>query len=513
MSVPLVINGVTYNYPQVGDTNWGPTLTAWSTAVTNGMLQKQGGTFTLTNDANFGPSFGLLAAYFKTRAALPASAGLLRLAHTDTIEWRNNGNSADNILTTNGSDQLTYNGAVVQTGSGFVTSITGTANQIIASAATGPVTLSTPQDIATSSTPTFAGANLTNTLSFHRGVQFINLSTPIGLSVNYSWTLPLVQGSAGQFLQNDGSGTLSWANAAGSGTINTGAVGQVAFYTGSTAVSGATAVVYNSSTHDLTLTNGNLTLNGIGKALTLTGVGGNQVVIAASTSAFAATRNYTVIDAGADANFVMTEGAQTLNGAKTLTNLNGTLGSDLAAGSHKVTGLAAATTAGDAISYRQGGQAVDGSTANSGGSSGTVQQGTISTPDLRANAVTQQVSTLASTFGWAEHSAGNVTITTIGKPVMVTYSCTVSVDDPGANAPVFYASIFQDSTEIAGGQQEFNKNSGTNLNSFIAVSGTTIITPSAGSHTYDLSVVRRASAITTAATVTNVTIIAIELRA
>jgi len=41
-------------------------------------------------------------------------------------------------------------------GGGGVTSITGTTNQVIASAATGAVTLSLPQDIATSSTPQFA---------------------------------------------------------------------------------------------------------------------------------------------------------------------------------------------------------------------------------------------------------------------------------------------------------------------------------------------------------------------
>ena len=43
-----------------------------------------------------------------------------------------------------------------------VTSITGTANQVIASAGTGAVTLSLPQSIATTSNPTFAGATLGN---------------------------------------------------------------------------------------------------------------------------------------------------------------------------------------------------------------------------------------------------------------------------------------------------------------------------------------------------------------
>lgn len=49
--------------------------------------------------------------------------------------------------------------AVATTG---VTSITGTADQVIASSSTGAVTLSLPQSIATTSNPTFAGATLGN---------------------------------------------------------------------------------------------------------------------------------------------------------------------------------------------------------------------------------------------------------------------------------------------------------------------------------------------------------------
>ena len=48
----------------------------------------------------------------------------------------------------------------VTIGNTGVRSITGTANQVIASASTGAVTLSLPQSIATTSTPTFAGATL-----------------------------------------------------------------------------------------------------------------------------------------------------------------------------------------------------------------------------------------------------------------------------------------------------------------------------------------------------------------
>ena len=52
---------------------------------------------------------------------------------------------------------------------GGVTSITGTANQIIASSSTGAVTLSTPQDIATTSSPTFANMTLTGDLAVNGG--------------------------------------------------------------------------------------------------------------------------------------------------------------------------------------------------------------------------------------------------------------------------------------------------------------------------------------------------------
>ena len=58
-----------------------------------------------------------------------------------------------------GSDLTTKSYVDTQLASG-VTSITGTANQVIASSPTGAVTLSLPQSIATTSNPVFAGATL-----------------------------------------------------------------------------------------------------------------------------------------------------------------------------------------------------------------------------------------------------------------------------------------------------------------------------------------------------------------
>jgi len=60
-----------------------------------------------------------------------------------------------------GTDLTTKTYVDAQVSSG-VTSITGTANQVIASSPTGAVTLSLPQSIATTSSPTFGGATLGN---------------------------------------------------------------------------------------------------------------------------------------------------------------------------------------------------------------------------------------------------------------------------------------------------------------------------------------------------------------
>lgn len=57
----------------------------------------------------------------------------------------------------------------VSSSSGGVTSITGTANQVIASTPTGNVTLSLPQNIGTTSSPTFANLTLTNPLATSSG--------------------------------------------------------------------------------------------------------------------------------------------------------------------------------------------------------------------------------------------------------------------------------------------------------------------------------------------------------
>jgi microcystin-dependent protein len=82
------------------------------------------------------------------------------MANSESISWRNAANTGNLPLTVNASDQLEYNGTPITSATGFVTSVIGTTHQIIASSPVGGVTLSTPQDIDTTSDVTFNSLTL-----------------------------------------------------------------------------------------------------------------------------------------------------------------------------------------------------------------------------------------------------------------------------------------------------------------------------------------------------------------
>lgn len=113
MSTLVNWNGQQYLVPAYNDTGYAQSngnLSQYLVALSTGSLQQIGGLFQLTADADFGPNFGLVSSYYKSRTANIASAGILRLANTDSIKWRNSDNSADVTLAMNatGTAARTY---------------------------------------------------------------------------------------------------------------------------------------------------------------------------------------------------------------------------------------------------------------------------------------------------------------------------------------------------------------------------------------------------------------------
>jgi hypothetical protein len=112
----------------------------------------------------FGTSFLTQKQANKAYEAFRLNGGILTWGdgtnNTDTNLYRSAADTlkTDDNLVVNGN--LTVNGTFGGAGANGVSSITGTANQVIASASTGAVTLSLPQSIHTAANPTFNNATL-----------------------------------------------------------------------------------------------------------------------------------------------------------------------------------------------------------------------------------------------------------------------------------------------------------------------------------------------------------------
>ena len=113
-----IVNGKSYFFPDVGDQNWGQTVTDWAGAVSSTTFQKSGGTFPLTAEGYFGSNYGLKSIYYKSSSTGVASLGVIRLSLTDSISWRNSNNTGNLSLSVNNQNQLTFNGISIATVSG-----------------------------------------------------------------------------------------------------------------------------------------------------------------------------------------------------------------------------------------------------------------------------------------------------------------------------------------------------------------------------------------------------------
>lgn len=115
MSTSVSLNGTTFTIPRTGDDSWSATggVDDYLVALATGVLTRAGGTFTLTAEVNTGATYGFKTAYYKSQGAIPATAGVVRLANLESVSWRNAANSADLSLAVNASNVLQFGGTSI----------------------------------------------------------------------------------------------------------------------------------------------------------------------------------------------------------------------------------------------------------------------------------------------------------------------------------------------------------------------------------------------------------------
>ena len=123
MSQTVTLNGIPYIIPDTGDQNWGNEVSNYLVALSTGVLTLAGGNFPLTAEADFGTNYGIKLPYLKSATANAATVGEVRLANTDSIEWRNSDNTNNLSLYIQGN-ALYFNGSPVGGGGGTVSPLT-----------------------------------------------------------------------------------------------------------------------------------------------------------------------------------------------------------------------------------------------------------------------------------------------------------------------------------------------------------------------------------------------------
>jgi len=219
MPLALVINGITYNYPQLGDELWGEDATNWAQAVTLGMLQKSGGLFQLTSEVDFGTNYGIKALTYKTRSSDISTTGQFRLSHVDVISWRNLANDANLGLAPNpASDILAFNSIDLVD----VSSAQTLTNKTLTSPVLGGFTAS--RAVETDGSGNIATSSVTSTeLGFVSGLSSPAVGTTQAQSISgKTFTQNLIAGAHNTF--DLGSNAVRWKDLFLQGTFSLGSI-------------------------------------------------------------------------------------------------------------------------------------------------------------------------------------------------------------------------------------------------------------------------------------------------
>lgn len=190
MSFTVSFNNTTYTLPSVGNRLYAANINTFLTAVANNALAKSGGTFTLTADANFGATYGIVAKYFKSQSSNISSTGVLRFANNEGVGWRDAANSSDKILKLDSGDRLEIDGVDIPTISSTDTltnkTISGASNTLSAIAASSLASTTGSGAVVLATSPTIASPTLSGTISLTGTLNTPNITASQVLVTNVS---------------------------------------------------------------------------------------------------------------------------------------------------------------------------------------------------------------------------------------------------------------------------------------------------------------------------------------
>lgn len=327
MSTSVTLNAVSYTIPAQGEGNWGTNVSNYLIALSTGVLQKAGGTFTLTADVDFGATYGLKSVYFKSRNT-PSTAGIVRLGNNESVGWRNAANSANLELKANASNLLEYNGsligilaaaltpsrALVSDGSGNVSVSSVTSTQLAYLASATGTTGTTSTNLVFSTSPTFitptlgaASATSINKVAITAPATGSTLTIADGKTVTLSKTMTVTSA--------DDTSTLTLA--AGAQTVGGTSSGDIVTIGGTQTLTAKTLTSPSIGTDATIKAAGELRFNNAGDTFYVGFKGGNA----------AANKIWTLPLVDGAANQVLkTDGAATLGWATVATTVTTTRG-------------------------------------------------------------------------------------------------------------------------------------------------------------------------------------------